>query len=133
MKSEKCLLIEQIQKHIMAEKVIVDKSYLLALKITKFCLEMQDKRREFVISRQLLKSSTSVGANIEEAQGAISKAEFIMKVQIAYKEAIETRYWLRLIKDAEVYQDENSEQILKDCNEIIFIITAILKSSRLLN
>ena len=81
----------------MKEKVIVDKSYLLALKITKFCLEIQQNRKEYVISRQLLKSSTSIGANIEESQGAISKGEFIMKVQIAYKEAIETRYWLRLI------------------------------------
>ncbi len=114
----------------MAEKVIVSKTYSFALMTTKFCLEMQSNRREYVLSRQLLKSATSIGANIEEAQGAISKVEFIMKVQISFKEAIETRYWLRLIKDAEVYQNENSEQLLIDCNEIIFIITAILKSSK---
>lgn len=67
-------------------------------------LRNSEKTKEYIISRQLLKSSTSKGANIEEAQGAISKAEFITKVQIALKEAKETKYWLRLIKDAEVYQ-----------------------------
>lgn len=114
----------------MTENVIVTKSYSFAVSVVKFCFEMQDKKREYVISRQLLKSGTSIGANIEEAQGAISKAEFISKVQISLKEAKETKYWLRLIKDAGVYQNELSEQLLKDCIEIIIILTSILKSSK---
>lgn len=114
----------------MVENVIVTKTYSFAVKVVKFCFEIQDKRKEYVISRQLLKSGTSIGANIEEAQGAISKAEFIAKTQIAFKEAKETKYWLRLIKDAEVYQNDRSEQLLKDCVEIIIIITSILKSSK---
>ncbi|MFA4925009.1 MAG: four helix bundle protein [Ignavibacteriaceae bacterium] len=114
----------------MAENVIVTKTYSFAVKVVKFCFEIQDKRKEYVISRQLLKSGTSIGANIEEAQGAISKAEFIAKTQIAFKEAKETKYWLRLIKDAEVYQNDLSEQLLKDCIEIIIIITSILKTSK---
>ena len=87
-------------------------------------------KEEYVLSHQLLKSGTIIGANTEESQGAISKAEFIAKIQIALKEAIETKYWLRLIKDAEVYQNAHSEQILIDCNEIIVILTSILKTAK---
>lgn len=114
----------------MKENIIITKTYSFAVRVVKFCFELQDKRKEYVISRQLLKSGTSIGANVEEAQGAISKAEFIAKVQISLKEAKETKYWLRLIQDADVYQNDQSEQLLKDCNEIIVIITAILKSSK---
>lgn len=64
------------------------------------------------------------------AQGSVSKAEFISKVQITLIEAKETKYWIQLIKDAVVYQNEFSEQFLKNCNEIIVIITSILKSSK---
>ena len=115
----------------MGENIIVAKSYSFAVRVVKFCFEIQEKRKEFVLSRQLLKSGTSIGANIEESQGAISKAEFIAKIQIALKEAKETKYWLRLMKDAEVYQNNHSEQLLNDCNEIIIIITSILKSSKM--
>jgi len=114
----------------MAENIIVTKTYSFAVSVVKFCFEMQDKKREYVISRQLLKSATSIGANIEEAQGAISKAEFIAKAQISLKEAKETKYWLRIIKDSGVYQNDLSEQLLKDCIEIIIILTSILKSSK---
>ncbi len=114
----------------MAENVIVTKTYSFAVGVVKFCFEMQDNKKEYVITRQLLKSGTSIGANTEESQGAISKAEFITKMQIALKEAKETRYWLRLIKDAEIYQNSHSEQLLTDCNEIIVIITSILKTSK---
>jgi four helix bundle protein len=114
----------------MKENAIVSKSYAFAIKAVKFCFEIQKKQKEYIISRQLLKSATSIGANIEEAQGAISKAEFILKVQIALKEAKETKYWLRLINDAEVYQNDFSEGLLKNCNELIVIITSILKSSK---
>ncbi len=114
----------------MTENIIVAKTYSFAVKIVRFCFEIQNERREYVLSHQLLKSGTSIGANTEESQGAISKAEFIAKIQIALKEAKETKYWLRLIKDAEVYQNAHSEQILIDCNEIIVILTSILKTSK---
>ncbi|MCF6148333.1 MAG: four helix bundle protein [Candidatus Kuenenia sp.] len=114
----------------MKENVIVNKSYAFAVKLVKFCFELQDKKKEFVLSRQLLKSGTSIGANVEEAQGAISKAEFIAKVQIALKEAKETKYWLRLIKDADLFHNDQLEQLLAECNEIIVILTSILKTSK---
>ncbi len=114
----------------MESNVILKKSYAFALKIVKFCFEFQESKKEFVISRQLLKSGTSIGANIEEAQGSISKAEFISKVQIAHKEARETIYWLRLIEDSEIYSNENLEMLKNDCNELVAILTSILKSAK---
>ena len=114
----------------MKENIIVTKSYSFAVSVVKFCFEIQDKKKEYVISRQLLKSATSIGANIEEAQGAISKAEFIAKIQIALKEAKETKYWVRLISDAGIYSNGHSDQILKDCGEIIIILTSILKTAK---
>jgi four helix bundle protein len=113
------------------ENIIVTKSYTFSVKAVRFCFEMQEKKREFVISRQLLKSATSIGANIEEAQGAISKAEFIAKVQISLKEAKETKYWLRLIIDAEIFNSDKTPELLKDCNELIVILTSILKTAKL--
>jgi four helix bundle protein len=112
------------------ENAIVSKSYSFAVKIVKFCFEMQEKKREFVISRQLLKSGTSIGANVEEAQGAISKPEFIAKLQISLKEAKETKYWIKLIIDAEVFASDKTPEILKDCNELIVILTSILKTAK---
>lgn len=114
----------------MTENVIVDKTYSFAVRIVRLCFEIQEHKKEYILSRQLLKSGTSVGANTEEAQGAISKADFVAKMQIALKEAKETKYWLRLIKDVELYQNDYSEQLLTDCNEIIVIITSILKTSK---
>lgn len=85
----------------MTENVIVDKTYSFAVRIVRRCFEIQEHKKEYILSRQLLKSGTSIGANTEEAQGTISKADFVAKMQIALKEAKETKYWLRLIKDVE--------------------------------
>jgi four helix bundle protein len=82
----------------MAENIVAIKSYSFAIRIVKFCIAIQDLKKEYVLSRQLLKSGTSIGANIEEAQGSISRAEFIAKMQVSFKEARESRYWLRLIR-----------------------------------
>lgn len=114
----------------MRPNVVVDKSYSFSVKIVRYCFEMQGKFREFVLTKQLLKSGTSVGANIEEAQGAISKAEFIAKIQISLKEAKETKYWLRLISDTNIFGDNQSDLLLKDINELIVLLTSILKSSK---
>ncbi len=115
----------------MAENIIVTKSYAFSVKIVKFCFEMQTKTREFVLSRQLLKSGTSIGANVEEAQGAISKAEFIAKIQIALKEAKESKYWIRLIIDTAIFNSTEKEQLLIDCSELIILLTSILKTAKI--
>ncbi len=114
----------------MGENIIVSKSYAFSVKIVKFCFDMQIKTREFVLSKQLLKNGTSIGANIEEAQGAISKAEFIAKIQISLKEAKESKYWLRLIIDTEIFNSSEKEKLLAECSELIILLTSILKTAK---
>ncbi len=84
------------------------------------------EQKEFVLSKQLLRSGTSVGANVEEAIAASSKADFIHKLNIAAKEARETSYWLRLLKDSQYIPENAFESIHKDCDEIRKIISKIL-------
>jgi four helix bundle protein len=110
--------------------VIIDKSYAFALKIVKLCFSIQKEKREFVLSRQLLKSGTSIGANVEEAVGGISKADFLAKMQIAYKEARESQYWLRLLRDSSLLQKQTSSELITDCTEILRILSAILKTGK---
>ena len=109
----------------MKEKVIVDKSYLLALKITKFCLEIQQNRKEYVISRQLLKSSTSIGANIEESIGGQSDKDFLSKISISYKEARESIYWLKLLHATDFLNNQEAESMIGDAEELCRILGKI--------
>jgi four helix bundle protein len=109
--------------------VILEKSYDFALKIIQLYLKLKDDK-EFELGKQLLKSGTSIGANSEEGAGAQSKKDFVAKFSIALKEARETRYWLRLIRDSKLVDESNSNLLIEDCDELIRILTAILKSSR---
>jgi four helix bundle protein len=84
---------------VKGDNAIVEKSYQFAIPITNLYLFLSAKKKEFVLSKQLLRSGTSIGANVEEAQGGQSKADFYAKMSIAYKEARETKYWLRILKD----------------------------------
>ncbi|MBU0767168.1 four helix bundle protein [Patescibacteria group bacterium] len=111
------------------EGVVQEKSFNFAEKIVHFCRYLQ-KKREYVISRQLLKSGTSIGANIEEAQFAESKKDFIHKMHISLKEARETRYWLRLILRSGTSKEKIVQDLLNESNELISLLTAIIKSSK---
>jgi four helix bundle protein len=87
-----------------------------------------DEKKEFVISKQMLKSGTSIGANLAEAKCAISASEYLAKIYISYKECSETLYWLELTKDVELISEEWFKSIYADCEEIIkLLITAIKK------
>lgn len=108
--------------------VIRQKSFKFALKIIKLNRKLV-RQREFVISKQLLKCGTSIGANVEEAGAAQSKKDFIAKMSIASKEARETQYWLRLLKHSELLKFE-SAKYLKEIDEIVKILTAIVKTSQ---
>lgn len=77
-----------------------EKSYSFVLEIIELCKNLMNQQREYVLSKQLLKSGTSIGANTAEANGAISSADFSAKISIAYKESLETKYWLSLLKDS---------------------------------
>jgi four helix bundle protein len=88
------------------------------------------KQNEFVLSKQLVRSATSIGANTEEGIQAQSKADFIHKFSIAQKESFETLYWLRLLKDAKYLKPQESDPLIKDCIEIQKIISSIIKTTK---
>ncbi len=111
------------------ENVLKDKSYKFSIRIVKFYQFFSKQKNEYVISKQVLRSGTSVGAMIEEANQAESKADFIHKLSIANKEANETHYWLRLIKDTELIK-EDVLPLLKDCEELMKLLTTIIKTTK---
>ena len=114
----------------MKENLIAVKSYSFAVKIVKLCRILQDNKKEYTLSKQLLKSGTSIGANVEETIGAQSKKDFYAKLTISYKEARETKYWLRLLTDTEYLSKEVSEPLMIDCEELLRIIGAIQRTIR---
>ena len=107
------------------------KSYQLALKLVQVAKALQQEHREFVLSRQLLRSGTSIGANVEEATAAQSKKDFIAKMAIASKEARETHYWLRLLRDSNYLDKKQAGELIADCSELIRLLTAIVKTAQL--
>jgi four helix bundle protein len=108
---------------------IRDRSYAFALKIVNFCTELQIEH-EYVISKQLLKSGTSIGANVEEALHAESRADFIHKLGIALKEAHETDYWLRLVRDSGKDPSSQTPALREELNIIISLLTSIIKTAK---
>ncbi len=109
------------------ENIIVEKSFRFALKVIQYC-ELLEENKKFVISRQLLGSGTSIGANVREAQNSESKADFIHKIKMAAKEADETEYWLLLCKNSPSYPFE--EKLLTDVRELIKILSKITSTSK---
>lgn len=112
------------------DNVIQLKSYAFALRIIKVYKYLAEEKKEYILSKQLLRSGTSIGANIEEAIGGQSKADFFAKLTISYKEARESKYWIRLLKDSEYLTDSQSIDLLKDIDELLKIIGTIQKSVR---
>ena len=112
------------------ENPIQVKSYQFALRIVKLYKYLIEEKKEFVLSKQILKSGTSVGANVEEAIGGQSKPDFIAKLQIALKESRETHYWLRLLIDSNYLDKKSGKSILNDCEELLKLLTTILKTSK---
>ena len=88
------------------------------------------EKKEFVLSKQLLRSGTSIGANIEEANQAESKADFIHKLCIANKEAFETNYWLRLLRDSDILTQNQADSLISDCEELQKLLTSSIKTSK---
>lgn len=115
----------------MTEIKITDRSFAFAVRVVKLCrfLEKQD-RVSRTLANQLLRSGTSVGANIEEAQAGQSKPDFIAKMSISRKEARETLYWLRLLKESGSVETDKLSEILKEADELVRILTAIVKSAQ---
>jgi len=111
----------------MAESIIKHKSYDFALQIIKLCGRLRNAKH-FEIPSQLLRSGTSIGANVEEALAGQSRKDFFAKMSIASKEAREANYWLRLIKDAEIFDGQESKKLIEDSEELVKILTSIVKT-----
>ena len=114
----------------MKTNILKDKSYNFALQIVKLCQKITYEKREFVLSKQIIKSGTSIGANVEEANQGESKKDFIHKLGIAQKEAYETNYWLRLLTDSGYIDKILSSSLIADCEELIKLITASIKTAK---
>ncbi len=110
------------------DSIVLEKSFSFSLEVIKLFQTLQENK-EFVISKQLLRSSTSVGANINEATAAFSKPDFIHKMSLASKEARETRYWLMLLDKSQLVKSDYSEYLNK-IDELIKMLTAIVKTSQ---
>lgn len=105
---------------------VYDKAYLFAIRIVNAYRYLCNGKKEFVLSKQLLRSGTSIGANIAEANGAISSADFRSKMLIAYKECLETKYWLSLLKDTGYFEAKAFDSIHRDAEELSKILWQIL-------
>ncbi len=114
----------------MRKNPALEKSFDFALRIVKLYQHLSDKKKEFVLSKQILRSGTSIGANLEEAHGAQSDLDFQAKISIAYKEARETAYWLRLLKASNFITEKQFNSIYSDCEELIKITTSIQLSMK---
>ena len=112
----------------MKESIVQKKSFDFSLKIINLYKKLQEEK-EFIISRQILRSGTSIGANIEEALAGQSKKDFIAKMSISSKEARETKYWLRLLKESDLTKI-NVDDLINDIHELIRILTSIVKTSQ---
>jgi len=115
----------------MRENIILKKTYEFAIRIVNLHNHLCEHARQFEIAKQVLRSGTSIGANTEEAIGAESRKDFIHKLSIAYKEARETKYWLRLLKDTNILETDTAQSMINDCEQILAIIGKIkITSSR---
>ena len=114
----------------MKENVIKSKSFDFALRIIKLCKYLIDTKKEFVLSKQILRSGTSIGALIRESEHAESTADFIHKLSIALKEANETEYWLQLLYKSNLITEKEFESIKSDLTELLKLLTSIIKTTK---
>ena len=112
------------------QNIIVVKSKDFAIRIVKLYRYLNENKKEYVLSKQLLKSGTSIGANVKEAIRGQSKPDFYAKMNIALKEASETEYWLEILKETEYIDDVSFKSIYADCQEILKILMSITKSQK---
>lgn len=114
----------------MKNNIVQEKSYQFAIRIVKLYKYLCEDKKEFVLSKKLLGSGTAIGANIEEAIGGQSEKDFFAKLTIAYKEARETHYWIRLLTDTDYLKKEQSESVLTDVEKLLRIIGSIQKTMK---
>ena len=108
---------------------VEQKSFLFSIRVVKLCEHLRKTKKEYTLSKQLLRAGTSIGANIAEAQQAQSRADFSAKLNIALKEAVETNYWLRLLNATDYLSQREFQSIITDCRELEKMLTAIIKKT----
>lgn len=114
----------------MKDNIVKTKSFAFAIRIVRLYQFLVDTKKEFVLSKQLLRSGTSVGAMVREAEHAETKPDFVHKMAVSQKEINETLYWLELLAETNYLTKEQFESINADAEELIKLITAILKSTK---
>lgn len=129
MQSSVKLKIENAQLK-MTENIVHTKSYAFALRVIKLFKFLTTEQKEFVLSKQILRSGTSIGALVKESEHAQSKADFINKMNIALKEANESEYWLMLMKDSEYINENSFNSLHPDVSELIKLLASIVKTSK---
>jgi four helix bundle protein len=115
------------------DNIIQQKSFAFAIRIVNLYKYLQTDKKEFILSKQLLRSGTSIGANVEESIGGQSEKDFISKLSIAYKEARESVYWLKLLQATDYLSEEQAKSLLIDAEEICKIIGSIQKTIKIRN
>ena len=114
----------------MKDSLLRDKSFAFALRTIKLNRHLVSEQHEYTLAKQVLRSGTSIGANIEEAAHAQSKTDFIHKLSIAQKEACETNYWLRLLKESEILRGKLADSLVQDCVELQRLLAASIMTAK---
>ena len=112
----------------MKENAVMEKSFAFSVRIVNLYKYLTEQKKEYVISKQVYRSGTSIGANIAEAQCAQSRPDFVSKMKIAHKEASETQYWLQLLRETKYLTEREFESLHGDLSEILKLLTAICKN-----
>ena len=122
--------MQNVECRIMRENIILNKSKALALRIIRMYKYLCDEKKEFVLSKQVLRSGTSIGANVREANRSQSKKEFVAKLNISLKEADETIYWLELLHESDYLDDDTFNSIYTDTEELVKLLVSIIKTTK---
>ena len=112
------------------EQTVERKSFLFAVRIVKLSKHLNTAKKEYVLSRQLLRAGTSIGANVAESQQAQSRPDFIAKLSIALKETTETKYWIRLLNSTDYLMESEFTSLIADCNELEKLLVTILRTTK---
>ena len=110
--------------------LVLDKSRKFAIRVYNLYKYLCEEKREYVLTKQILRSGTSIGANLSEAQYAVSRKEFLFKTTISLKECAETEYWLDLLKDTNVLSQAEYDDLIKECKDILHILVSVVRTTK---
>lgn len=114
----------------MRESILRDKSFAFAVRIVRLAHYLQDKKKEFVLSKQVVRSGTAIGALVRESEFGQSRADFINKISVALKEAHETDYWMCLLRETDLINQEMAQSMQADCKELVAMLVASVKTAK---